>query len=53
MAEQNTRDEARVLLKKITDFNVENNYYQKEEKKKSLEILRNLFLLMFQLLENF
>jgi len=44
MAEKNTRDEARVLLKKITEFNVANNYYQKEEKE---EIARDLKKLLF------
>lgn len=44
MAEQNTRDEARVLLKKITDFNVANDYYQKEEKE---EIARDFKKLIF------
>jgi hypothetical protein len=44
MSEHNNREEARVLLKKITDFNVSNNYYQKSEKE---DIARDLRKLLF------
>ena len=32
MSEKNTKDDARVILKKITEFDVTNNYYVNEEK---------------------
>ena len=44
MSETNNREEARVLLKKITDFNVSNNYYQKEIKD---EVARDVKKLLF------
>ena len=44
MSETNNREEARVLLKKITDFNVSNNYYQKEIKH---EVARDVKKLLF------
>ncbi|MEM4261314.1 MAG: hypothetical protein QXG00_08775 [Candidatus Woesearchaeota archaeon] len=32
MAEKNDRDEARVIIKKIVDFNITNDYYVKDKK---------------------
>jgi len=44
MSEKNERDEARVILKKITDFNITNNYYQKDLKD---EVARDFRKLLF------
>jgi outer membrane biosynthesis protein TonB len=44
MSIANNREEARVILKKITSFNVINNYYQQDEKE---EIAREFKKLLF------
>lgn len=42
MSDKNQREEARVLIKKITEFNVSNNYYQKEQKEQIARDFRKL-----------
>ena len=45
MSEKNEKNEARILLKKITDFNINNEYYVKEKKEEMARDIKNLLFI--------